>query len=268
MRGCNISPLSFIALNQYFAIGLLTLGFGPKNRVMEKRTTPRPADDGQGNHLPASASSARHSAIVPIREIGERYRPQVLQHLLSLGEHDRYLRFGFAANDWQIENYVDKLNFRRDQVFGIFNRKLELIAMAHLAYPEDFATAGFAEFGVSVAPHARGRGYGSRLFDRAAIHAVNDDVKTLYIHALTENTAMLKIARKAGATVERDGSESEAYLKLSPARLDTRMADLVEDQMGEMDYQFKKQARQFWDFLATVQEVRRDVQEGRHKSGQ
>ena len=64
----------------------------------------------------------------------------------------------------------------RDRIFGIFNRKLELIAMAHLAYPTDFRAAGFAEFGVSVSRHARGRGYGTRLFERAAIHAVNDGV--------------------------------------------------------------------------------------------
>ena len=138
---------------------------------------PTPADSG----TPAASSPARRSAIVPIREIGPRYRPQITQHLLALGEHDRYLRFGYAANDRQISHYVDQLNFERDQVFGIFNRKLELIAMAHLAYPADMVKSGFAEFGVSVLPHARGRGYGSRLFERAAIHAVNDGVKTLYI---------------------------------------------------------------------------------------
>ena len=155
---------------------------------------PTPADSG----TPAASSPARRSAIVPIREIGPRYRPQITQHLLALGEHDRYLRFGYAANDRQISHYVDQLNFERDQVFGIFNRKLELIAMAHLAYPADMVKSGFAEFGVSVLPHARGRGYGSRLFERAAIHAVNDGVKTLYIHALSENAAMIRIARKAG----------------------------------------------------------------------
>ena len=42
----------------------------------------------------------------------------------------------------------------------------------------------------------------------------------MYIHALTENTAMLKIARNAGATVERSGSESDAYLKLPSSHAD------------------------------------------------
>ena len=232
---------------------------------MEHRNAPRPSDS------PAApspmASSAKPSAIVPIREIGARYRDTVAQHLLGLGERDRYLRFGYAANDRQILNYVEKLNFERDQVFGIFNRKLELIAMAHLAYPEDFATAGFAEFGVSVAPHARGRGYGSRLFDRAAIHAVNDGVKTLYIHALSENTAMLKIARKAGAVVERSGSESEAHLNLPEATFKSRVSELLAGQVGQVDYWLKAEGRHLRELVATAQEVREAVRDNSHRTG-
>lgn len=223
---------------------------------------PTPADSGTA----AASSPARRSAIVPIREIGQRYRPQITQHLLALGEHDRYLRFGYAANDRQISHYVDQLNFERDQVFGIFNRKLELIAMAHLAYPADMVKSGFAEFGVSVLPHARGRGYGSRLFERAAIHAVNDGVKTLYIHALSENAAMIRIARKAGATVERQGSESEAHLTLPEASFSSRVGELVADQLGQVDYWLKTEASLARDVLATVQEVREAVREGRHKA--
>ena len=225
---------------------------------------------GNGNpQNPDGKKRSTSSFMVPIRALSERHRPRILAHLLSLDEHDRYLRFGYAASDAQIQRYVDNLNFERDEIFGVYNRSLKLIAMAHVAYaPASSDMVSCAEFGVSVLKTGRGKGLGSRLFERAAMDARTKGVHLLFIHALSENTAMLKIARKAGATVERDGSESEAYLKLSPARLDTRMADLVEDQMGEMDYQFKKQARQFWDFLATVQEVRRDVQEGRHKSGQ
>ena len=235
---------------------------------MNQSTTPRPADSGQGQQRPTPAFAAkRTSAVVPIREIGERYRPQILRHLLSLDERDRYLRFGYAAGDRQIENYVDKLDFRRDQLFGIFNRKLELIAMAHLAYPVNFAPAGFAEFGVSVSPHARGRGYGSRLFDRAAIHAVNDDVKTLYIHALSENTAMLKIARKAGAVVERSGSESEAHLSLPEASFKSRVSELLASQVGQVDYWIKAERRHLRQLVATAQEVREAVRDGSHRSG-
>ena len=100
------------------------------------------------------------------------------------------------------------------------------------------------------------------------MHARNQGVSMLFIHALSENTAMLKIARNAGATVERDGSESEAYLQLPPPNLDSRMAQIVEQQFAEMDYSLKKQAKQFWDFLAQLQEIRQGVREGRHKAAE
>ena len=204
--------------------------------------------------------------VVPIRSLGANQRDRIAAHLLALGSEDRYLRFGYAANDEQIHRYVDGLNFERDDIFGIYNRKLELIAMAHLAFSVDPTCTSCAEFGVSVLAHARGRGYGSRLFDRAVMHARNEGVAMMFIHALSENTAMLKIARNAGAVVERDGSESEAYLKLPASTLDSRMSEMVEHRLAEADYTLKVQARQFWNMLAGVQEVRRGVQDARGKS--
>ena len=31
--------------------------------------------------------------------------------------------------------YVDGLDFELDEVFGVFNRRLEIVALAHLAFP-------------------------------------------------------------------------------------------------------------------------------------
>jgi len=215
----------------------------------------------------SAAPEARHvqPVMVPIRSIGPSHGERIATHLLALGPHDRYLRFGYSANDEQIHRYVDGLNFERDEIFGIYNRKLELIAMAHLAHTTDPNLKSCAEFGVSVLAQARGRGYGSRLFDRAVMHARNNGVDMMFIHALSENTAMLNIARKAGATIERDGSESEAYLKLPPADLDSRMTEMVEEQIAQTDYRLKVQAKQFWDLLAMVQEVRQGVRDGRDR---
>jgi RimJ/RimL family protein N-acetyltransferase len=210
----------------------------------------------------------RSSVVVPIRSLGPGHRERIATHLLALDEHDRYLRFGYAANDEQVRRYVDQLDFDRDDIFGIYNRKLELIAMAHLAFVVDAKSPNCAEFGVSVAKKARGRGYGQRLFERASVHARNEGVELLFIHALSENHAMISIARKAGATVERFGGETDAYLRLPPATLDTRMTELVDEQIAQTDYALKQQAKNFWDFLAGLQEVRRGVREGRHRSGQ
>lgn len=202
---------------------------------------------------------------VPIRPLSPRHKPRILSHLMALSEHDRYLRFGYPANDEQIGRYVDGLNFERDEIFGVFNRRLQLVAMAHLAFSVDPQWATCAEFGVSVAARQRGRGLGAKLFERAVTHARNEGVHMLFIHALSENVAMLKIARKAGARVEREGSESEAYLSLPEATLDSQVTGLLQDHMAELDYQLKLQARQFSDWLATVQEVRQGVRQARQR---
>jgi GNAT superfamily N-acetyltransferase len=211
-------------------------------------------------------SSQKTSVVVPIRSLGPGHRERIAVHLLALDAQDRYLRFGYMATDDQVHRYVDALQFERDDIFGIYNRRLELIAMAHLAFAEG-AGATTAEFGVSVLRKARGRGYGARLFDRAVMHARNEGVDLMYVHALSENAAMLKIARNAGATLEREGSETDAYLRLPPATLDTRVSELVEEQMAQTDYHLKVQTRNLWSFLQGMQEVREGVREGRGKSG-
>ena len=197
-------------------------------------------------------------ALVPIRSLGENHRARILRHLLALEPQDRYLRFGYQASDTQIERYVDGIKFDRDEIFGVYNRKIELIAMAHLAYATDERYKSCAEFGVSVATLSRGKGYGSRLFERAAMSAVNEGVSLMFIHALSENAAMLKIARNAGARVERDGSESEAYLQLPQATFDTRMSEMLEEQVAQADYRIKVQAKQFWKILGMIQDMRFD----------
>ena len=70
--------------------------------------------------------------------------------------------------------------------------------------------------------------------------------------------------------MERDGSESEAYLRLPPSTLDSRMTEIVEEQFALADYRIKVQAKQFWDFLASVQRVRctpEDAPRARHAHG-
>lgn len=188
---------------------------------------------------PASSGAPKFSW-VPVRALAERQRPRMLAHLLALPEADRYLRFGYAAGDDQIARYVDSIDFERDEVFGIHNRRLELIGLAHLA-----ALPGGreAEFGVSVSVAARGRGYGARLFDHAILHARNRGLDTLVIHALSENTAMLHIAAAAGAKLERTGGDAQARLRLPPDTLGSHIEALLEDGAAEIDYRLKREAR-------------------------
>jgi GNAT superfamily N-acetyltransferase len=203
---------------------------------------------------------------IPILQLSPRHRLKIVRHLCELNAHDRYLRFGYAATNEHIGRYVEGLNFLRDEVYGVFNRRLELVAMAHLAFSIDPQWSTCAEFGVSVLSQCRGKGLGAKLFDHAVLHARNEGVRMLFIHALSENSAMLRIAKNAGARVERDGSESEAYLELPAANLDSQVTQILNEQMSEMDYQVKAKAKHFRDILAVLQEIRQGVREARHQS--
>ncbi len=88
----------------------------------------------------------------------------------------------------------------------------------------------------------------------------------LFIHALSENIAMLKIARNAGAIVVRSGSESEAHLELPTATFDSRMSEIAQEHFARVDFRLKTRAKQFWSFLAVLQEIRSGVRAARDQS--
>jgi len=154
----------------------------------------------------------------------------------------------------RLDGKFQQVDFDRDEVLGIFNRRLRLLAMAHLAYlPDERGQPNTcAEFGVSVAAKARGRGYGKRLFELASLHARNRGVQNLLIHALSENVPMLRIARHAGAEVLREGSETQAMLRLPADTLASQVEQIVETGAAEWDYRFKQHAHRMERLLATL----------------
>jgi GNAT superfamily N-acetyltransferase len=206
--------------------------------------------------------------LVPVTPLNNEHKTQILKHLYSLSMHDRYLRFGYTATDGHIDRYVSGLKFERDEIYGIFNAELQIIAMAHLAIIKEEDRPASAEFGVSVSAHARGRGYGAHLFQRAVMHARNEEVYQMYIHALSENAPMIRIARKEGAKIERDGSETEAFISLPRRNFDSRLSEFVSDRYGKTNYSIKEDAKRFWNFLAKVQEIRTGVRHARHQAAE
>lgn len=212
------------------------------------------AANGASVTMPSTSSPASALALrwVPIRALAARHRPRVLDHLLALSPADRHLRFGHIASDSQIARYVDQIDFDTDEVFGIFNRRLEVVAMAHLAHLAGDGNGRSAEFGVSVAAGARGRGWGRRLFEHAVLHARNRGVDTLLIQALVENAAMLHIARAAGAQIEASGPDAMARLKLPPEDVASHVEELVEHQAAEWDYGVKVHSRRVDAWLRLV----------------
>jgi RimJ/RimL family protein N-acetyltransferase len=170
-------------------------------------------------------------------------RDALLAHFLALGKDDRLLRFGQAAPDHVIENYVRSIDFARDTVFGVYDHRLELVGVGHLAYLPAEGDQRTAEFGVSVLESSRGIGIGSTLFERAAIRSRNTRVTTLYMYCLSRNTTMMHIAKKAGMKIEYAYGSADAYLTLPPADQTSIITEMLQDQAAAFDYAIKRQAR-------------------------
>jgi RimJ/RimL family protein N-acetyltransferase len=187
--------------------------------------------------------------MVLVKELRERDRRRMLRHFLDLENSDRLLRFGTVLPDEQVTNYVNRIDFSRDMVFGVYNRLFKLVAVGHLAFaPREEKNSvtekdRVAEFGLSVSKSARGMGMGSRLFERAAIHCRNNDVDTLYMHCLSSNKTMMHIAKKAGMEIHRDYGEADAYLKLLPADPASMLQEALHEQIAVLDYTYKANKR-------------------------
>ena len=233
--------------------------------------TDRPDTSPSGSvHRPADSGTAAVQSPwrwIPIRSLAPSHRPRIVDHLMALSERDRFLRFGCMANEALVTRYVSGLDFDRDEIFGVFNRRLQLVALAHMACPgagHSTRANGTAEFGGSVLASLRGRGLGARLFEHAMLHARNRGIGTFYIHALSENAAMLRIARNAGACVQRDGAESEAFLALPPETLASHVEQAVIEGAAVIDYRIKQQANIVTAVVDAIGEVRDAVRKLDH----
>lgn len=205
-------------------------------------------------------AEASDKPMILVKELSPHARRHLLRHFLALDEKDRLLRFGSKLSDELVTRYVDQLDFSRDTIFGVYDRKLRLLGVGHLAFaPREASRLSgatlkpvVAEFGVSVALAARGMGVGTKLFERGEMHCRNADVDTLYMHCLSSNKVMMHIAAKAGMEIHRDYGEADAYLKLQPANSVTVLQEAVEEQAAMLDYIVKANVRALFKWLLKV----------------
>jgi len=174
---------------------------------------------------------------IPVQRLTEAARPKLLDHFMRLDANDVRLRFGSPLGPDAIAAYVQGIDFDTDAVFGVYEEELELAAVAHVAFGADGA-----ELGISVLPGHRSRGIGTALFARAVEHARNRFVSRMYMHCLSENEAMMHIARKSGMKICVDTGEVEAFLKLEPADQASISRELMGQRLALFDYALKRQA--------------------------
>jgi len=154
-------------------------------------------------------------------------RASLLAHFVALDREDRRLRFGAPISDEGIAAYAMRIDFDEDGMFAVHDDNLEMVAVVHVAPAGDAA-----ELGLSVLAGWRGQGYGHALLRRAVNYLRNRGVREVFVHCLTENGAMMHLARKSGMRIVYSGGETDARLKLEAATADSLVAEWLEDHRG------------------------------------
>ena len=176
-------------------------------------------------------------AIVPVR-LTRADRAALLLHFTSLDSEDRRLRFGIPLTDWALQDYVDRMDFEGDDILAIHDEALRIVASVHVARAGDGA-----ELGLSVLPGYRDAGLGTALLERAVMRVRNRGLRSVYVHCLAENEAMMHIAGKLGMQVVRSGLESDARLMLPAGDAQTQWYEWMRDQQANAVKVIRQQAR-------------------------
>jgi RimJ/RimL family protein N-acetyltransferase len=176
-----------------------------------------------------------HSEII-VKELARVDRAALESHFLALVADDRRLRFGALLNDGAIRTYLGRIDFERDAVFGVLDDELALIGVAHVA-----RSNRHAELGISVWSRHRGHGIGAKLLERAHTRARNWGVRALFMHCLSENSAMMHLARKQGMRIEATSGEADAWLTLPPANASSHFGEVFAQRVALLDAAFKTQ---------------------------
>ncbi|MFM1988920.1 MAG: hypothetical protein RJA99_1877 [Pseudomonadota bacterium] len=164
-----------------------------------------------------------------VHVLGVSDRDALHQHFAALEPGDLRMRFGrHPDRDW-LRLYVEGIDFARDAVLGV-REGTALAGVAHVALFD-----GAAELGLSVLPSRRRRGIASALFDRGVLHARNRGIVELFIHCLSGNRAMRRIARRAGMRILVEGVDADAWIELPPATPFTLGQELVARQLTLVD---------------------------------
>lgn len=157
-------------------------------------------------------------------------RPALREHFLALDAHDRYLRFGGSVGERAIAHYIEHIDFGRDALFGVMSDSRHFDGIAHLALDHEYA-----ELGLSVLQHYRGRGIGTALVSRASVHARNRHINVLFMQCLSQNRAIMRIAGTLGMHVVTQGPDSKASMALSPASRLSIFSEWVDERIALCD---------------------------------
>lgn len=164
---------------------------------------------------PAALRRAARTARNGVRRIGYDERHELKHHLLRLSACQRRMRFNGGVSDEFIAAYCRGVPGARSMVVGHYADDT-LRGAAELFMLTDNAPRRSCEIALSVEESHQGRGVGTELVNRMLVLASNRRVRTIRVLYGHGNKRMANIARRFGAAVNTDGSQSEAVIRVPP----------------------------------------------------
>jgi GNAT superfamily N-acetyltransferase len=174
----------------------------------------------------------------------EGSREALVRHFLALDAEDRRLRFGTAASDEVVAQYVERIDFAQDCVLAICDDAMRIVAAVHVAL-----AGATAELGLSVLPGFRGKGLGDAVLKRAVVWLRNRGVLSVFVHCIAENAGMMHLARKNGMRIVYSGSENDGRLELDGPTPHSFASEWMEDQRAVAAHALRHNLRLMQVFL-------------------
>lgn len=182
---------------------------------------------------PAPAPGPAHAGL-GFRETTPRDLPAVRDHFAQLSPDCRRRRFCATLAPAAVEAHAHAVWDRSDVVLAAFDGPL-WDGLLHRAGPiralAELAVVGRdAEIGLSVDDGLRRRGVGTWLVQTAARVLAPRGVARIFAYATPDNVAMIRLALRSGARIERSSSEVEIAFdapSLHRAYLRRRLSDQV-----------------------------------------
>lgn len=168
-----------------------------------------------------------HGVKMKIKHSQHEYLDQYAKHLKNLSVEDRYTRFGYAASDQAIDQFILSILYNREKhhLFSYFDKD-GVVGFGHLAQDDNNW-----ELAVSVDKQYQGLGIANELMQHMIDWGKTHGVHAVFMHCISDNKKIQHLARKHGLkTVDRSGTEVTAQVQLPNATVTDLLGGLIREQ--------------------------------------
>lgn len=171
-----------------------------------------------------------------VRRVAVAEYPAYRTHLLALDADSRYLRFGFAINDYTLNKLCDdwEADSSHHILFCIEDSNLDFVAIGHVAVTDTM------ELAFSVLKTAQGLGMGAALMRRCIQYCRTHNILHGYMVCLPRNSVIKHLCDKYGIGYHTDHGETTAKINLPAPSVVTFISEATDSNLAIMDYLCKR----------------------------